>query len=171
MACVPATFRAWKPREIQRLHNRVASDSHQAAAAIREIVGVDLTVREHAIAIGVDTNFRIVAVSDGTSPERSSCAYHVRELIGTLYVECDPARIAAIFLGHNHPSGDAQPSPEDVKMTEKLVRVVGGFLPVMDHVIVSTGSDMSGAVISMFKKTFSMLEEYGERMFKAPDCK
>ncbi|TAL42825.1 MAG: hypothetical protein EPN91_07560 [Salinibacterium sp.] len=45
---------------------------------------------------------------------------------------------AGIAVAHNHPSGDATPSPEDDELTECL-RAGGKLLgiPVMDHVIVT----------------------------------
>ena len=47
---------------------------------------------------------------------------------------------AAVIVGHNHPSGEAQPSPEDVLITKKLVeagRILG--IHVLDHVILAIG--------------------------------
>lgn len=47
------------------------------------------------------------------------------------------ANTAAIICGHNHPSGDPAPSPEDRTMTKRLVD--GGKLlgiQVLDHIIV-----------------------------------
>jgi DNA repair protein RadC len=47
-------------------------------------------------------------------------------------------RAAAVILAHNHPSGDLQPSDEDLKTQERLVeaaRILG--IRVLDHVIVS----------------------------------
>lgn len=50
----------------------------------------------------------------------------------------------AIIVAHNHPSGDPEPSPEDIAVTRKLVQV-GDLLdtPVLDHVIVGHGSYIS----------------------------
>jgi DNA repair protein RadC len=45
----------------------------------------------------------------------------------------------AIFL-HNHPSGDPEPSPQDLELTERLV--AGGALlgiRILDHLIIGTG--------------------------------
>jgi len=44
----------------------------------------------------------------------------------------------AIILSHNHPSGNLEPSPEDLEITQRLVDA-GGILgvPVLDHVIIS----------------------------------
>ena len=47
---------------------------------------------------------------------------------------------AAILVGHNHPSGDPEPSSEDRAVTRRLARaseVVG--LEFVDHVVVSAG--------------------------------
>ena len=46
---------------------------------------------------------------------------------------------ASIVLVHNHPSGDAEPSEEDVTISKRLVQVgdlVG--IGVLDHVIVAS---------------------------------
>jgi len=47
------------------------------------------------------------------------------------------ANASAIVLGHSHPSGTLEPSPQDVQTTDHLVaasRIVG--IPILDHVIV-----------------------------------
>jgi DNA repair protein RadC len=51
---------------------------------------------------------------------------------------------SAIVLVHNHPSGDAGPSPEDVQMTravQSACEVVG--VPLLDHVVVARGGASS----------------------------
>ena len=50
----------------------------------------------------------------------------------------------AIIVGHNHPSGDPTPSPEDVQVTQHLVQV-GEMLEikVLDHVIIGRQSFVS----------------------------
>jgi DNA repair protein RadC len=51
---------------------------------------------------------------------------------------------SAIVLVHNHPSGDAGPSPEDVQMTRAVASacaVVG--IPLLDHVVVARGGASS----------------------------
>ncbi|EJE52225.1 DNA repair protein, partial [Acidovorax sp. CF316] len=39
------------------------------------------------------------------------------------------------YILHNHPSGDPQPSPEDIELTEHLARLVPGMLA---HVVINT---------------------------------
>jgi len=51
---------------------------------------------------------------------------------------------AAILFVHNHPSGDPQPSQEDLEVTKKLVltgQIVG--IRVLDHVIIGSGAFVS----------------------------
>lgn len=50
----------------------------------------------------------------------------------------------AVAVGHNHPSGDPEPSPEDWAVTRRLHRVgelVG--IPLVDHLVVTTGAWVS----------------------------
>ncbi len=46
----------------------------------------------------------------------------------------------AVLLAHNHPSGNPEPSPEDVRLTERLQQVgrMLGIL-VLDHVVIGNG--------------------------------
>lgn len=145
-------------------------DSDDAAAVIREVVGTDLTVREHAILIGLGRRNEVVAISDGVSTERSVCVLRENEYAGYLFHESAPEKIVGVIMGHNHPSGDAQPSPEDIRVTRKFACRLG-ILDVYDHVIVSTGLDPQGVVVPSFRKVFSMREEYGESLFERPECK
>ena len=47
------------------------------------------------------------------------------------------ANAACVVLGHNHPSGDPTPSPEDVTLTSRLQeagRLLG--IDVLDHIVI-----------------------------------
>jgi DNA repair protein RadC len=48
------------------------------------------------------------------------------------------ANASAVILGHNHPSGDVNPSPDDLVVTERIATagVLMG-IELVDHVIVS----------------------------------
>lgn len=45
--------------------------------------------------------------------------------------------IASIIIGHNHPSGDPEPSQDDIDITRRLKKV-GNIIgiPILDHVII-----------------------------------
>ena len=49
----------------------------------------------------------------------------------------------SIVLAHNHPSGDLEPSQDDIRMTERLVeasRIVG--IPIVDHLILGSAASV-----------------------------
>jgi len=51
---------------------------------------------------------------------------------------------AGIILAHNHPSGDPEPSPDDINLTRKLTeagRIVG--MDVLDHIVCGDGRYVS----------------------------
>ena len=51
---------------------------------------------------------------------------------------------AAIIVAHNHPSGDAEPSDEDLKVTNQLIEAGKHMgIPLLDHVIIGSDSFVS----------------------------
>lgn len=69
---------------------------------------------------------------------------------------------AAVVLVHNHPSGDVQPSADDMKITRQLVQtghIVG--IRVLDHVILGRRSGPD-------RRDFFSLREAGVVEFDAP---
>lgn len=93
--------------------------------------------KEHFMVLLLDTKNRVikdVVVSVGTL----NCSLvHPREIFKPAIKES----ANSIILVHNHPSGDFEPSSEDIKITELLVKS-GDLLSikVLDHVILGDGS-------------------------------
>ena len=60
-------------------------------------------------------------------------------------VECAlAAKASAIILVHNHPSGDATPSQEDISLTQDVIQAAALFgILVHDHIIVGKDSHYS----------------------------
>jgi DNA repair protein RadC len=82
---------------------------------------------------------RQVQVSKGTL---NSSLVHPREVFHHAIVE--PA--AGVILIHNHPSGNPEPSQEDLRITKQLVesgKIIG--IPVHDHLVITPGSYTSFA--------------------------
>lgn len=53
---------------------------------------------------------------------------------------------AAVVFTHNHPSGDAEPSSSDEKITSRLVKAMELIeVRVLDHIVVGHGSSISFA--------------------------
>jgi DNA repair protein RadC len=58
---------------------------------------------------------------------------HAREVFREAIVDA----AAGVILVHNHPSGDPQPSADDIAVTERLARAGRDLgIPVYDHVII-----------------------------------
>ena len=54
------------------------------------------------------------------------------------------AKASAIILVHNHPSGDATPSQEDISLTDAVTQAAALFsISVHDHIIIGKGSHYS----------------------------
>lgn len=80
---------------------------------------------------------RLVRVSEGTL---TNAMVHPREVYAPALAE----RAAAVIAVHNHPSGDPEPSEDDVRVTRRLIDT-GVLLgvPLVDHVIVAEGGYVS----------------------------
>jgi DNA repair protein RadC len=80
---------------------------------------------------------RVVRISEGTL---TTSLVHPREVFRAAVREA----AAALVVAHNHPSGDPEPSREDVEVTHRL-RDAGTLLgiPLLDHVIAGAGSYVS----------------------------
>lgn len=92
--------------------------------------------QEQFIIVLLDNKHRYLAEEDVTKGILNKSLVHPREVFASAIEH----RAAALICVHNHPSGDPEPSQEDIRITERLVEVgklVG--IPVLDHVIV--GSD------------------------------
>ena len=92
---------------------------------------------ETMVVILVNTRRRIIGhhlVATGTL---DTILVHPREIFRAAVIIAS----AAVILAHNHPSGDATPSPADIKVTRDLIRA-GQLIKieVLDHVIVGQDS-------------------------------
>ncbi|WP_223643873.1 DNA repair protein RadC [Corallococcus sp. EGB] len=76
---------------------------------------------------------RDARVAEGTL---SACPVDPREVFAAVVA----SRATAIVLAHNHPSGDPEPSLQDVGLTEHLARAAGILgVKLLDHVVVGDG--------------------------------
>ena len=65
--------------------------------------------------------------------------------VGELFKLAIRDNAAAVIVAHNHPSGDPQPSAEDVARNSSEIIQAGKLLdiPVMDHIVVGRGCYVS----------------------------
>ena len=89
--------------------------------------------KEHFYLLCLDTRNRVTNVDQISIGNLDSSIVHPREVFKTA-ISC---LAASVIFVHNHPSGDLEPSPEDINLTKRLTEageLVG--IPVLDHIIV-----------------------------------
>jgi DNA repair protein RadC len=88
--------------------------------------------REHFYIIALNSrNHSIAEVSVGSL---NASVVHPREV----FAEAIKSKAASVVFAHNHPSGDPEPSEDDLVITKKLVesgKILG--IGVVDHIIVA----------------------------------
>ena len=89
--------------------------------------------REYFKIIFLDAKNRVVTTEDHSRGTLTGSSVYPREVIHAALRHA----AAALIFAHNHPSGDVNPSPEDVAITRQLVfagKVMG--IAVHEHIII-----------------------------------
>jgi len=96
--------------------------------------------KEHFLALLLDTRGQLIKISEISIGSLDSSIVHPREV----FKEAISASAASVIFAHNHPSGIPEPSEDDVKLTERLVKtgeVIG--IEVLDHIVISDNNYVS----------------------------
>ena len=118
----------------EKLSSKISLTSPQKVADyLREKLGREK--KEHFVALLLDSQNYLIHISDISIGTLNETLVHPREVF-------EPAvrlLAASIIVAHNHPSGDLEPSDEDLKLTQRLLSVgeLTG-IPIIDHFIVSS---------------------------------
>ncbi len=102
-------------------------------AANLVMLEMSLLEQEHLRLILVDTKNRVLEMPTVYIGNLNTSVIRV----GELFRHALRANCAGMIVVHNHPSGDPTPSPEDVRVTERIVEA-GRLLDVdvLDHLII-----------------------------------
>lgn len=97
-------------------------------------------VKEHFIVVCLSSSNRIIRYESISIGNLNSSIVHPREIFKAA-IENNSANI---ILVHNHPSGNPEPSNEDIAVTKKLVEA-GKIMDiqVFDHIIIAGNSFLS----------------------------
>lgn len=90
--------------------------------------------QEYFLCLSLDSNGQIISRRTVTIGLLDVSLVHPRELFAGALKD----RAASVIVAHNHPSGDASPSQEDITTTQQLAaagRLLG--IPLEDHIIVA----------------------------------
>ena len=88
---------------------------------------------ERFVALLLNGKHRVAGFAEVSRGTLTSSLVHPREVFGPAIREV----AAAVIVAHNHPSGDPEPSQEDLAVTKRLheAGVLLG-IPLLDHIIV-----------------------------------
>jgi len=116
-----------------RLAEECVADPRSAARALHALIG--LTDREHFACLFVNSRHHVTGAHIAAiGAQHAISTIDVRVVLRAALAAC----ATAIILGHNHPSGDASPSVEDIATTETIMRAANVLtIPVLDHIIVT----------------------------------
>ncbi len=103
--------------------------------------------REHFRIILLSTKNHVIGTENISVGSLNSSIVHPREV----FKKAIEKSAASIILVHNHPSGDPQPSKEDIQVTQRLVEA-GELLgiSVLDHIIIGDSTYKSLKEMGIF---------------------
>src|SRR5699024_788886 len=96
--------------------------------------------REYFVVVCLDTKNQPTAINICHIGSLNASLVHPREVMKPAIL----SNAASILVGHNHPSGQAKPSQEDINVTKKLVesgKIIG--IDLLDHIVMGEGSFVS----------------------------
>ncbi len=128
-AAIELGNRLSRERPIERV---IINSPEEAANLIRyEMAGLD---HEEIWTMLLDTRNKLIEVKHVYVGSLNSAFARTAEI----FKQAILANAAGIILAHNHPSGDPNPSPEDIAMTRNLVQA-GRMLDIdlVDHLVIA----------------------------------
>ena len=93
--------------------------------------------KEHFIGVGLDSKLKVKFVDVVSLGILNQSLVHPREA----FRHAVHHAVSAVAFVHNHPSGDVTPSPEDIRVAQRMIsagKVLG--IEVVDNVIVGNGA-------------------------------
>lgn len=103
--------------------------------------------KEHFVVLCLDTRNRLIDSRTVSVGSLDTSIVHPREVFKEAVSSC----AASVIFAHNHPSGDPEPSKEDIELTRRLAKageIMG--IDVLDHIIVCDESHLSLKARSLF---------------------
>lgn len=89
--------------------------------------------KEHFVLMSLNTRNNVLGIDSISIGTLNASLVHPREMFEIAFRR----HASAVIIAHNHPSGDPDPSDEDIRVTKKLMdagKLLG--VQVLDHIIV-----------------------------------
>lgn len=109
-------------------------------AARLELNEMRFLTQEHFVCIYLDTKNKVIKRETVFIGSLNASIVHPREC----FKEAIRCSAASIICFHNHPSGDPNPSREDIDLTKRLVEcgIMMG-IEILDHIVIGDGQYVS----------------------------
>jgi DNA repair protein RadC len=118
-AQLKACFELGKRQDLEpELKNYDIKNPQSVVKAIR--AGIKDKAKEHFKLILLDTRNKIIGISTISIGTLNASLVHPREIFKEAIIH----NSASVVLAHNHPSGDPEPSEEDLTITSKLLTIL-----------------------------------------------
>jgi DNA repair protein RadC len=105
-----------------------------ASSILREIIGSDMLICESFVCLFISIANKPLGFAKISVGGISATIVDIR-LIAKY---CIDTLCSAVILGHNHPSGDLQPSKADIVLTDRIKEALAVFsIQVLDHQILT----------------------------------
>jgi DNA repair protein RadC len=110
-----------------------ASDAAALLVPLFSEAGAEKVVTAH-----LDSERRLIRTSEGKQGARDEVELPIRSIIE----EALRLKSAGLIVAHNHPSGDPQPSEQDLRATRELARTAASLgIQLHDHLIFGADGD------------------------------
>ena len=130
LACFEIGRRYAKPEEEPVIRITAPAD----LLAVPEAAALRTRLQEHFLVITLNGASEVIHARTVTKGLVNNSLVHPREVFADAIAD----RAAAVICAHNHPSGNLEPSSQDIQVTRQLAEageILG--IPVIDHVIIS----------------------------------
>ena len=90
--------------------------------------------KEAFVIVHLDTRHRVIEIEEAFTGTINGASVYPREVVKSALTR----NAAAVILAHNHPSGVAEPSQADRRLTDRLSEALGLIdVRVLDHLVVA----------------------------------
>lgn len=112
---------------------RVKYDTSEKVYSLCKTNGMTELAEEHVYALYLDTELKLISFCEVTHGSATNSLFGIREILQRALL----FGATQIILTHNHPSGNTEPSGQDISATQKLkdaCKIIGVIL--VDHLVV-----------------------------------
>lgn len=116
--------------------DKVINSPSNAVDVIESVLSLSTKTKEHLVMMSLNTKNEVVGVHTIHIGSVNASVVHPREVFQQAILN----NATSIMMFHNHPSGNSQPSQEDIHVTRRFVeagKILG--IGLLDHIVIGCG--------------------------------